>query len=147
VLQYFSLYKPSLFKQAVVCLSFLSCYVMQIILNRLPCFHSPIYFSRRFSFALFQEVSYFPWSVLPYQDIFLIRFFIYLLYIKPLVPRQWTVQYWFFSSLGRSSLGYLLVAFISTTLAIFPSSSAPPDALNSLIIAKRYFLCPLLLSN
>jgi len=46
-------------------------------LNRLPCFHSPIYFCRHSTFTLFHEVGYFfyPFSLIYYQVIFLIRIF------------------------------------------------------------------------
>jgi len=47
---------------------------------------------------------------------------------KPPVFYQQTIQYWFVSWLGRSSLGYLLN---SSTLAISVFGSTPPDALYS----------------
>jgi len=64
-LRYFSLFKLKVFSNRVplVCFSF---HLPYVITNRLPCFHS-----RHFSFTLFQEVSYFPWSVLTFQDNFL----------------------------------------------------------------------------
>jgi len=110
-LRYFSLFKLSLFKQAAVSLSSVPCTVSHS--KQAAMFSFRIYFSCCFSLTLVQEVSYFLWSIFPYQDIFFIRFFTCLVYIKPFVPinkqfsidsfLDWEDHHWDFS-LSRSSI-------------------------------------------
>jgi len=93
---YVSLFKLNVFsnKLSFVCLSF----QVTSFKTGCRCFHSRIYFS---AIAVLSPSKR--------SDIHLICFFIFLLYIKPPVSYQKTVQYWLFSWLGRSSPWFLLV--------------------------------------
>jgi len=95
---------------------------MYVILNRLQYFHS------HFTFP--------PFLVYPLLrgPLFLDPIPPYFLYIKPLFPINKQFSNWFFSWLGRSSLGFLLTAFIPTMLTVSATRSTPPDAPDSLIL-------------
>jgi len=95
-LQYFSIFKLSLFKQAAFSLFFLSCK------TGCHCFQSNLYFP----------------SVLTSLLFFLIRFFISLVYIKPRFPinKQFSIDSsWY----RRSSMRFLLISLISSLLKNF----------------------------
>jgi len=104
---FFTFVKLSLFKQAAISLSFLYWNVI----------HSKQAALSAVSIHPRQRGLLFSWSDPPF-------IFVY----KAPVSHQQTVEYWFFSWLGRSSLGFLLSVFISKTLAVLAFGLTSPDA-------------------
>jgi len=93
--KFFPVQAQSLFKQAAISLSFLRCHISHSKQSALVFIHA----------LLFVTIQFYP---IPRGQIFLlIRFFISgLLYVIAPCCYQQTVQYWYFSWFGRSSLGF-----------------------------------------
>jgi len=90
-----------------------------------------------------QDIVFIPTFTLPSSKmsvIFLIRFFIFLLYINSLIHINKQFKYRFFSWLGRSSLEFLLILIISPLLAFSPFGLTPPNASYALLVAALHFL-------
>jgi len=111
-----------LLKYPLFCTTIFFASKLKVFSNRLSLvcimFSFPLYFSRRFSFTLFIEIRKFLDAILHI--------------IKPF-SYQKTIQDWFFSCLGRTSLGFLLKTPISSLLAISSFSYTPPNAPYSLL--------------